>query len=409
MLVGFAANSQAEGRTPVLYLTAPYNSEGEARVPVPEVVRGDPGEIRAVVDALPYAHKFTFGWLSFAEKARDMPESRQRRIIDAFEEAAFSGIDPTQRPPVLWVRHTHTSGGRLELHFMMPRFAYLPDGDIRSHNIAPPGEKTQEYFNTFRSMINAQYGLADPDDPARARLIRRPKHIVKREANARIAAPDAGPEPPGSGGTLAERVAQRLHEGIEAGEKMTGPTRLRRELKEMVADALRWEVGAGRVRDAPGARRFLEAEGFIVTRMRESAMSVRIPGTNERLRFSGALFRADAPPASPEAPRYERPDPEEASRFAAKLDRLKAMRAVYNQRRYGAPEAAAEDGWRSEALGDYLTRHLGHDAVRPGVHQFTGGLRAVRKQRLRRRRILHRNEALGTSWIEEVVEPEIEW
>lgn len=36
-------------------------------------------------------------------------------------------------------------------------------------NIAPPRKSTREVFDTLRSKINAEFGLADPDDPARAR------------------------------------------------------------------------------------------------------------------------------------------------------------------------------------------------------------------------------------------------
>ena len=58
------------------------------------------------------------------------------------------------------------------------------------------------------------------------------------------------------------------------------------------------------------------------------------------------------------------------------------------------------------SLGQFLRRNLDSLAIEPDWEDL--GLRGVRvKQRQhRRRRIVHRNAALGTSWVEEVLEPE---
>ncbi|AWK15108.1 hypothetical protein SK355_00930 [Candidatus Fukatsuia symbiotica] len=46
-------------------------------------------------------------------------------------------------------------------------------------NIKPPGKKTQQHFDDFRSEVNAKYGLADPTDPNRIRNMKTPNHILK--------------------------------------------------------------------------------------------------------------------------------------------------------------------------------------------------------------------------------------
>ncbi|MDE9590291.1 hypothetical protein, partial [Xenorhabdus bovienii] len=51
-------------------------------------------------------------------------------------------------------------------------------------NIRPPGVTAKQAFDDFRSEVNARYGLADPDDPHRAREIAQPDHLLKIAAEA---------------------------------------------------------------------------------------------------------------------------------------------------------------------------------------------------------------------------------
>ena len=74
------------------------------------------------------------------------------------------------------MRHTHA--GHHELHFITPRVE-LNTG--KSFNIKPPSKIVQQQFDGFRSEINAKYGLADPDDPARKRDLSIPDHILKTQ------------------------------------------------------------------------------------------------------------------------------------------------------------------------------------------------------------------------------------
>jgi hypothetical protein len=99
-------------------------------------------------------------------------------IMDGFERVAFAGLEP-DRYSILWLRHQHA--GHHELHFVTPRVE-LATG--KSLNIHPPGRASQTLFDTFRSQVNAEYGLADPDDPARARDVSLPNHLAKLQADA---------------------------------------------------------------------------------------------------------------------------------------------------------------------------------------------------------------------------------
>ena len=100
--------------------------------------------------------------LSFA--IEDAPtEDQQHEAMDAFEAFAFAGLD-RERWDITWVRHQHTEGGRVELHFVTPRME-LTSG--RALNIAPPG--WERSYATLRDALNITHGWARPDDPERAR------------------------------------------------------------------------------------------------------------------------------------------------------------------------------------------------------------------------------------------------
>jgi hypothetical protein len=177
MLIGFSKHGTGGAAKPVHYLTSETMSAGALnyltgergkkgirREPHPVVVRGNPIQSRALIDSLKFKHKYTSGVLSFAPGDVVTPAAEQY-IMDEFERVAFAGLDRDQYD-VLWVRHTHTTSHRHEIHFLIPRVE-LSTG--KSLNIAPPRASTRELFDTLRSKINAQYGFADPDDPTRAR------------------------------------------------------------------------------------------------------------------------------------------------------------------------------------------------------------------------------------------------
>lgn len=162
---------------PVGYLTGKNGKKGVRREPSPVVVRGDPDRIKAVIDSIKFKRKYCSGVLSFSPNeiiTTDMEE----KIINEFEQTAFAGLSP-DRYEILWVRHQHTKAHRHELHFLTPRLDLVSG---KSLNIAPPRKSTRELFDTLRSKINAEYGLADPDDPARTRKAHIPEHRAKLQA-----------------------------------------------------------------------------------------------------------------------------------------------------------------------------------------------------------------------------------
>lgn len=422
MIIGFAKRGTGKAKHPVSYLTSPHAKDGTLRRPLPEVLRGQPGEISDIIDSLPFKHKYTSGWLSFAPGEQVTPEM-ERHMMDTFENTVFAGLEADQRPPVLWVRHQHTDAHRHEMHFLMPRAAFVRDEDgeieVKSLNIAPPTMEARRLLNTYRDFINATYGLASPTNPARARLvsISDPGHPKAMRPEREIPA----------GGTVLAAIHQRLAKARDQGETFQGPTQLRADIRLLIAESVRQEFAAGRIRNREDVVLFLNREGLSITRLRRDSLTVEIPGFRDyfptarkqdgRVRLQGILFcetfdvgnfnRRLSPP--PPSSYTERPNPEAAQLLSQELATLKERRASYHQSRYRVSPAASVPH-AGESLQGFLDRTLGGQALSPAPQQQA----LHRRQRLtRKRRRKRRQQALRqamwheTIWSQEAIEDEV--
>lgn len=305
MIVGFhtkAGGNNGKGRSPIDYLI------DEQRDPAPQVVRGNPNQTRALIDTLSFHNKYTFGVLSFAPGELITPAMEQA-IIDRFEQAAFAGLEPDQYN-ILWVRHTHAK--HHELHFVVPKVE-LSTG--KALNIAPPGPQNRSLFDTFRSLINEQYGLADPDDPARARVVSLPAYIEKRRA-------------------VTERVGQAWDKD---------------DPREAITDYLTQRVAVGEITNRDGVIQALVERGFEITRVGEHYITAKDPASGERWRLKGALYEArfqsveqlrGTAPSRTGADRN--PDAERMRTLEERLERLTQARARYHRERYAGFARAIE-------------------------------------------------------------------
>jgi hypothetical protein len=256
----------------------------------------------------------------------------EQSMMDAFERVAFAGLEP-DRYSILWVRHRHA--GHHELHFVTPRVE-LATG--KSLNIHPPGRASQTMFDTFRSQINAEYGLADPDDPARARDVSLPNHLVKIQADA-------------SRKGQARKV----------------------DIRDAITTAVRSEVDAERVKDRRGVERYLERLGFTFTRRGKDYVTVVHPDTRECIRLKGSLYsREQFNVRETAAPGviYGVSDPGRAAELATTLAPMVEVRARFHQQRYAVArdqdvqQDISPPGPTQEPLWAYVERHLGTEALR---------------------------------------------
>ena len=341
MIVGFSRHGQGNAAGAIHYFTSKQNPDGTTRHPSPVVLRGDPELVGQLIDALPFKHKYTSGVLSFAPGEVITPEMEER-IMDEFEKVAFAGLDRDQYA-ILWVRHSHAGHG--ELNFLVPRIE-LSTG--KSLNIAPPGKESRELWRNFRSWVNAEYGLADPDDPARSQDVSLPHHLAKLRA-------------------ATTRSGEAYKEDI----------------REAITEYVRRGVEAGRVKDRDGVVAFLKAQGFDIPRAGKDYITVLDAESGERIRLKGGLYHREQfdPRQRAGEIRYGVPDPARAVQLYEKTMRLAEARARYHRQRYrsktqeNTQELTPEE---NEELEDYLQRQLGDEAILP---RKDGGLPARSTQR----------------------------
>ncbi|WP_053899194.1 relaxase/mobilization nuclease domain-containing protein, partial [Escherichia coli] len=249
MIIGFSKYGTGSGKKAVNYCID-ESRPGREHNP-PEVLRGNPEYTTELIDSLDFKYKYTSGVLSFAPGETITPEMEEA-IMDRFEDTAFAGLSRDQYC-IMWVRHSHA--GHHELHFITPRVE-LSTG--KSLNIRPPGKETQKLFDALRSEINTRYGLADPDDPARARNVRIPDYELK------IAAEKLrnGQEP--------EADIRKLLDNLFTQRAAHGTIKNRADLVEQVSEL-----------------------GFEVARQGKNYITVLEPESGKRWRLKGQLYEQE--------------------------------------------------------------------------------------------------------------------
>ncbi|ELE1258291.1 relaxase/mobilization nuclease domain-containing protein, partial [Escherichia coli] len=148
MIVKFHARGKGGGSGPVDYLLGrERNREGAT------VLQGNPEEVRELIDATPFAKKYTSGVLSFAET--ELPPGGREKVMASFERVLMPGLEKNQYS-ILWVEHQDK--GRLELNFVIPNMEL------------ETGKRLQPYYDradrpridAWQTLVNHHYGLHDP-------------------------------------------------------------------------------------------------------------------------------------------------------------------------------------------------------------------------------------------------------
>ncbi len=230
MIVKFHARGKGGGSGPVDYLLGrERNREGAT------VLRGNPEEIRELIDATPFSKKYTSGVLSFAEK--ELPPGERERVMTSFERVLMPGLEKDQYS-ILWVEHQDK--GRLELNFVIPNM------ELQS------GKRLQPYYdradrpriNAWQTLVNHHYGLRDPNAPENRRTLVTPNNLPKAKQEA----------------------AEAITRGLEALYR------------------------AGAIKTRQDVTEALTAAGFEVVRTTRSSISIADPEGGRNLRLKGALY-----------------------------------------------------------------------------------------------------------------------
>ena len=173
MIVKMFKRGAGGGSGPVNYLLG-KNRDREGAT----LLRGDPDEIKALIDSSKYAQKYTSGVLSFEEA--DIPEAAKQRLMDSFEGALLPALDKDQYS-VLWVEHRDK--GRLELNFVVPNL------ELQT------GKRLQVYFHDqdryrmrdWQTIQNIENDFKDPDDPLKRQLVTLPNNLPADRKEAQLA------------------------------------------------------------------------------------------------------------------------------------------------------------------------------------------------------------------------------
>lgn len=301
MLIKFTGGGRGGGGQVAAYLTDPERV-GRDHAP-PEVVRGDMDRTRELIDSIERQWSYTHGVLSFA--LEDAPsDEQQREAMDQFERLAFAGLDAEQFD-ISWVRHQHTEGGRVELHFVVPRME-LTSG--KALNIAPPGWEST--YAPLRDTLNRENGWARPDDPERAVELQGPP--------------------------------ERLREGLRG-----------REGREAVHGYLTALVASEAVTDRASMVQALEGAGLEVPRQGRDYLTVSDPESGERFRMKGRIYekgwsydreldRAAAKEAGEPVGRDRDDERERAAAARGELEAGVRRRAEFHAERYPRDHRGAE-------------------------------------------------------------------
>lgn len=233
MIVKMFKRGAGGGSGPVNYLLGKErNREGAT------LLRGDPDQIKALIDSSKYAQKYTSGVLSFEEK--DIPEATKQRLMDSFERALLPALDKDQYS-VLWVEHRDKN--RLELNFVVPNL------ELQT------GKRLQVYFHAqdryrmrdWQTIQNIENDFKDPDDPLKRQLITLPNNLPENRKEAQLA------------------ITHGLKELVDIGEINS-----RSDVVKALTDA-----------------------GFTVARETKSSISIAAPDGGKNIRLTGALYERE--------------------------------------------------------------------------------------------------------------------
>ncbi|EKO3392666.1 relaxase/mobilization nuclease domain-containing protein [Vibrio fluvialis] len=295
MLVKFFKPTESKGATGALdYL---LNEDG--REAAPELLYGDPDITRQLLLASSFKNQYTAGCLSFAKEESDIPKSVQDELIQSFEETLLAGLEPNQYD-ILWIKHTDKDG-RLELNF------HVLNTELQT------GKRLQPYLHqfdrpridTWKSLQNDVYELADPNAPERSRTLQLGNMKAVKPNNVKVA----------------------IHNHLE----------------EM------WMNGEINSRDEI-INELNKIDGLEISRITPSAISIKVPDIKKPIRLKGELYNENIRTCQDYTKATEnkqkRFDKEREQRIEAnreKLDRLNQKCGEHRQKKYKYTLKAKEE------------------------------------------------------------------
>ena len=233
--------------------------------------------------------------MSFEEKHDFLDEEQKLKIIKDFERALL-GDYMLERTNVLWVEHSDKNG-RLELNFLIPKID-MSTGKSFNPYLAL---FDQHRIDLIKRMINDEYSLSSPDDPAREQTISASKKNIGHYQNL-------------------EELDKKLHELVKEGY----------------------------IKNRDHMIELLNQSGIEVTRSTKKSITVMLPNQKTKNRLKGGIYDANFTGAqglgelSQSSSRrirefHNRNPQEELKGNRQKLEELIGKRNKFNRQKFGIP------------------------------------------------------------------------
>jgi len=251
-----------------------------------EILIGNPELSVAIAEGLDFKNKYTVGCLSFEETNID--ETIKKEVIERFEKTLFAGLEVEQYN-ITWIQHTDK--GRLELNF------FIPNVELSTNKrLQPYYDKADRWLiDSFKHVINHQYGFSDPNDPERQ-----------------------------------QTLSKSYYESKD-----------RRELKEVITEHLEHQIEQGRIKDRQEVLSAIKGMGLIIAREIKQSISIANPEGGLNIRLKGAIyeqnFRFDEEAQErirERATDYKNRNEERYNEFYSQLERGISQRQKINTEKY---------------------------------------------------------------------------
>lgn len=285
MIVKFFKNrGGGSAKASIEYLIGKDGQRDKSRI-----LAGNAEISRQLADSLDFKNRYTVGCLSFEESELD--ERTKYEIMAEFEKTVFAGLDK-ERYNILWVEHTDK--GRVELNF------FIPNVELESGNrFQPYYDRTDRgLIDAWKHTINHEYGLSDPNDPAKRQIL-----------------------------SIADLPS----------DKKAFKNELNGLLEQMVAD--------GMVNNRQEMVQAMRDLGLVVARTTKTAISIQDPAGGQNIRFKGAIYDElfdSARDSTTETKDYRARAEERYRANAQELSSRLTERTRYHQSRFGGTSEVAQ-------------------------------------------------------------------
>ena len=234
-----------------------------------------------------FKNPYSVGVLSFEEENID--ENLKSKLINEFEEVLFAGIDPNNRPPIMWVEHRDKE--RLELNYLT--FNALQDTrhyQVYYHN------NDKNLFNAYVEKNNYKYGFSSVLDKNGSNSL-----VLKPNKNA--------PE-------YKKSLVEELNNEILA------------------------KIAIGELENRDDTIKYIKSKNILINRIRKNAISIKFNEDDKPISLKGDIYEESRNYAdyTTKPERDFRRDPEVArnaqERFREDFERLLRERQDKHRKRF---------------------------------------------------------------------------